>query len=102
VGDLRKVSLTEAEPGMVLAQPVVNEKGMNLAGPGAEVNERLLMRFENMGIAYLWVETDDSVDKQQATKLKETIEKRFAVAGPSEIWSDLKAILQQRVDQRVK
>ncbi|MDP8222979.1 MAG: hypothetical protein P9L99_06440 [Candidatus Lernaella stagnicola] len=99
---MRKIPLTQAGAGMVLAQPVVNETGVTLAAVGSELTERLLRRFEKMEIEVVWIESDDPVDKALAEQMKKKIEARFARAGKSTLWQDLKELLLERVDQRVK
>jgi hypothetical protein len=94
--------LKEATVGMVLAQPVTNEKGLTLAAPGTEITDRLLIRFENMNVEAIFVATDDKVDSGKAEAMKKDIEARFSEAGDSDVWKDLKEILLMRVTQRVK
>lgn len=85
---------------MVLAQPVKNEKGIILAGAGTEITERLLMRFENMGVTVLTVEGDDRLDPAQVAKLREKIEIRFTLAGKRGLWIDVKNLLLDRLAEK--
>jgi hypothetical protein len=87
---------------MVLAQAVENAKGLTLAAPGTVLTDRLMMRFENMNVAVVWVQEEEKMDGMRAEKMKADLEQRFALAGDSEVWADLKAILLERIERRVK
>jgi len=99
---LQKIKLTEVKPGMILAQPIENNKGLTLAAPGTEVTDRLMMRFENMGIEFIWVEVKEQFDAAKAQHLREAVMKRFEVAGDAEVWKDLQDILLERIEQKAK
>lgn len=98
---MRKIKLSDAEAGMVLAQPIMNANGVTLAGAGTTLSERLIQRFETADVDEMWIESDQSVDSGQAALLKQKLEKRFARAGESKEWTNLHEILLDRIDQRV-
>jgi len=97
---VRKLALAKVEPGMVLAQPVKNDKGIVLAGTGTEITERLIMRFENMGVSVLTVEGDDHLDPAKAAQLRQKIEIRFSLAGKHGLWLDVKNLLLDRLAEK--
>lgn len=48
---MQRLPLKLLEPGMVVAKPVVNEKGAVLVSENSELNDKIILRLENMGIA---------------------------------------------------
>ncbi len=47
---MQRVPLKLVKPGMVLAKPVLNEKGMPLCAEGAELNDTIIERLMRMRI----------------------------------------------------
>lgn len=47
---MQRLPLKLLEPGMVVAKPVVNEKGAVLVSENSELTDKLILRLENMGI----------------------------------------------------
>jgi len=50
---MQKVPITLVKPGMVLAKPVKNEKGMPLCAEGTELNANLIERLKKMNVNML-------------------------------------------------
>jgi hypothetical protein len=98
---LRQVKVVDAVAGMVLAQGVENGEGVLIAGPGAKLNEKALRRFEQMLIDSIFVEEDPALQQAEAEKRTNQIEKRFALAGDSPIWQELKAFLIERIEHQI-
>ncbi|MEA2101342.1 MAG: hypothetical protein U9P80_02060 [Thermodesulfobacteriota bacterium] len=48
---MQKVSLDKLKPGMVLAKPVINEKGMALCAEGTELSATLIQRLARMNVS---------------------------------------------------
>lgn len=55
---MRRMSTTSCKPGHVLAQPVVNERGIVVVAAGASLNETLLDRLQEMGVWHVFVDDD--------------------------------------------
>lgn len=53
---MQKITLDQAAPGMVLAKPVVNERGQTLVAERTELTETLLERLRRFGIFSVTVE----------------------------------------------
>lgn len=55
----RVVEIDSVEPGMVLAEPVVNRRGQMLLGPGASLSERTISNLKGAGVRSLIVQGED-------------------------------------------
>jgi hypothetical protein len=53
---MQKIPLSLAEPGMILAKPVLREGGLVLVAEGTELSEALLGRLKSMEIEAVTVE----------------------------------------------
>lgn len=56
---MRSVVLTEAEEGDVVAEPVVNDRGMVILPKGANLTSKVIDRLRNMNVTELVVEGED-------------------------------------------
>ena len=52
---MQKIPLKMAAPGMTLAKPVENDRGMTLCGEGTEITEELIARLVRMEVPYVSV-----------------------------------------------
>jgi len=87
---------------MMLAKAVENDKGMVLCGPGTELTDRLLMRFENMQVSTLYIKDEQTVDPSKVTALRDAIEQRFSLVGDCSVCTELKQVLLERLEKSVK
>lgn len=53
---MQKIPIDLATPGMKLAKPVANDRGIVLCGPGSELTEEMITRLSDMGIKRITVE----------------------------------------------
>ena len=53
---MQKIPLKLAVPGMKLAKPVMNDRGMILCGPGTELTEQTIARLSEMDVKRIAVE----------------------------------------------
>lgn len=56
IGDEQRILITQAEPGMILAKPVLSTDGATLCGPGIAVSEDLLHKLTLRGIKRITVQ----------------------------------------------
>ena len=56
---MRRLYLSEAAPGDVIAEPVVNERGMVILPKGAELTAPVIGRLQKMNVTDIVVEGDD-------------------------------------------
>ena len=78
---MQKVPIALASPGMVLAKPIMNDKGMPLCAEGTELTEMLIDRLRAMNIPALTVKGHPLGGASQAKTVDERvgeIEERFA------------------------
>lgn len=68
---MRRLPVREAQPGQVLAKPVVNERGVVAVQPGVELTEYLVERLSRMGIWYVYVDAPgyEGVEPDEALPL---------------------------------
>ena len=57
-----RITLSQAEIGQTVADPVKNASGATLCPAGTVLNQRLLERLRNAGIAFVVVEREDDGD----------------------------------------
>lgn len=72
---MKKIPISLATPGMKLARPVTNERGIVLCAPGTELTEEMIARLSGMGA------------------------KRIAVEGPPGDTGDVEKSLDQQIDE---
>lgn len=53
---MQKIPIDLATPGMKVAKPVANDRGIVLCGPGSELTEEMITRLSDMGIKRITVE----------------------------------------------
>jgi hypothetical protein len=56
---VRRLYLSEANPGDVIAEPVVNERGMVILPKGAELTAPVIGRLQKMNVTEIAIEGDD-------------------------------------------
>lgn len=61
---MRLVSTATVEPGTILAKTIYNDKGQVLLSDGVALNERMLKRLLEMGIAYVYIKDAKTEDIQ--------------------------------------
>ena len=69
---MKKIPINLATPGMILAKPVTNDRGIVLCAPGTELTQEIITRLSNMGAKRIRVEgapedtgnADKSLDQQ--------------------------------------
>jgi len=77
---MQKIPIFLAKAGMKLAAEVKDDQGRTLCGPGVELDQSLIERFEKMGVKFLVVEgrpVKFPWDRSLQEDL-ELLEKRFA------------------------
>lgn len=53
---MKRIPVTAAEIGMVLARPLLNQAGLTVVTAGTELDEQLVRRLERMGLSAIYVE----------------------------------------------
>jgi hypothetical protein len=98
---MKRISLEDASPGMILAQKIVREDGVLLAQKGAELTDPMLRMLQRLNFEYVIVEeefTETSEERaERLSKEEAEIEARFARVKDDPILKHLKTALLKRV-----
>lgn len=80
---MKRVPLDGAEPGMVLAKPVINQTGVTVLPAGTELDQDLLKRLDRMNLTAVYVEgTASATGARSPAELEQEMAQRFRkVAG---------------------
>jgi hypothetical protein len=81
---MKRVSIDEAAPGMSLAKPATNPAGQTLVGAGTELDEPLIARLRQMGVAMVHVQEPSDEGGAQAERLAQLeleLDRRFRRAA---------------------
>ena len=76
-----KITIDKAQPGMIVTDKVVNDKGMVLLPTGATLNEALIARLKKWGVQNVTCKDDnaplESVQAESSQKMNLELEKRI-------------------------
>ncbi len=101
---MQRLPIKYVKPGMVLAREAVTEEGTILCGPGTELDEAIISRFEKAGLESITVQ-GHPVRLPGEKGLKERIrdlEARFSkVKGDPVLMALMKLIAQHWVEQEM-
>jgi len=90
---MQKVPIDLVEPGMILAKPVANEKGMPLCAEGTELSANLIERLKRMNVTALTLKGHPvdlgTKDKTSEEKI-EDMKARFSNVSGDPIMDNLK------------
>ena len=92
--------LTQVNPGMILAKPVVDDQGRTLCGAGTVLTDKMVARIERMGISVVHVQSDEKLSEEEFQKERQKIERRFSKISPSSFLHPLKNIFFQSLDAK--
>jgi hypothetical protein len=100
---MQKIPLTLASPGMKLAKPVTNKRGMPLCGAGTELTEALLARLSDVGIQQIVVEghpVDMGEDEATLDQQIDELHARFTQVQSNPLMMKIRDILLERLQQK--
>jgi len=100
---IKKISLEQAQPGMILAQQVVREDGVLLCQKGTELTDGLLKMLERLNFETVQIETGatESPEEREARLAREeaALKARFVKVESDPILAELKRILLERLKE---
>jgi hypothetical protein len=99
---MRRIELSQAAPGMVLARNVENDKGMVLCTTGTPLSDALLGRLENVGVSHVSVE-GHPVSVEGETSLAqemEALERRFEKVDTDPLMLKIRELLRKQLKLR--
>lgn len=71
---MQRIALTQAKPGMVLAQAVCRQDGPILAGAGLPLSDGVIDRIRQAGVGSVWVEGNPLGGEGGVDNLRKTAE----------------------------
>lgn len=83
---------------MVLAKPVLDDKGRTLCSANTVLTSKILTRFDKMGISSIYIFTKESISDEEFNRLKEIINNRFSKISKGTLLSNLKDVLLERLE----
>lgn len=93
------IPLKEAQAEMILAQAVTDDQDRTLCAEGTKITERLIKRFEEIGVAVIYIESEEEMSREEYLALKKIVEKRFiAVSSPDSLLGRLKEAVLERLE----
>lgn len=90
--------LTAVRQGMILGKAVKDEQGRVLCGVGTKITERLIQRFDTMGILTLFIETDEHLSAAEVQQLKAQVKKRFSNIAPDSPTKMIETYLIKKIE----
>ena len=100
---MQRIPLKLASPGMKLAKPVTNRRGMPLCGAGTELTEAILARLSDVGVEQITVEghpVDTGQNEKAVTQQIDELHARFKQVASDALLMKIKNILLERLQQR--
>ena len=95
------IPITDAEPGMVLAKAITNDKDMTLCAEGTPLTEDLIDRFAQMEIDNICIESNKEMSQEEYLALKEKIENRFVTSyNPNSLLGKIKIALLEHLESQ--
>ena len=98
---IKRIPITDALEGMVLARGIASDTGMTLCADGTPLTEDLIQRFEQMEITDIYIKDEEPLSQEDYSALKQKIEHRFALSeNPSSLLGKLKTVLLKRLESQ--
>ena len=100
---MQKIPIDLATPGMKLAKPVANDRGIVLCGPGTELTEEMIARLSNMGAKQITVEGHpmDTGDAEKSLgQQTDELHARFRKVEGDPLMRKIKNIFLERLRER--
>ncbi len=100
---MEKVRLSLAAPGMKLAKPVTNKRGMVLYGAGAVLTKEIIARLSDMGVEQITAEgypLDTGDTGKNLNQHIDELHSRFRYVEGDPLMSKIKGFLLERLRER--
>lgn len=102
---MQRITLSQAKPGMVLAEPASSEQGTTVCGPGTELTETLITRLGRFGVSRITVEGHPVPKKgedKSLTQLTKELDVRFSRVQDNPLMMELKAVFREQLHDRMQ
>ena len=99
---MRRLYLSEAAPGDVIAEPVVNDRGMVILPRGAELTAPVIGRLQKMNVTDIVVEGEDPSAPPPKTleELLQDLDDRFQGLDQDLVMMEIKTIAREHLVAR--
>lgn len=97
---MKKVAITEVEPGQPVLRPVTTANGTVMLQAGAVLTPEIAARLSNLGVDSVWI-AGESPDAKPVEKVLEELERRFVGLEDDPLMMELKAVVAGRIRQGV-
>jgi hypothetical protein len=95
---MKKISITDAEAGQVVARPVATSSGLVMVQPGAELTPEIIARLTDLGVDTIWVE-GVSEDAKPVEVLLAELDRRFTGHENDPLMMALKVVVADCISQ---
>jgi hypothetical protein len=102
---MQKIPLKLATPGMKLAKPVMNERGMTLCGAGTELNEDTIERLARMEVKRITVEghpVDTGQEEKSLDQQLDALDARFRKVENDPLMKKIKGMISGVLEERAE
>ncbi len=94
---MKRTTLEDATPGMVLAKPVTNATGMTILPIGTVLDKDLIARLDRMNIGAVYIEGAASGTEQTLDEQEHALEARFAKVGDDPVQQTIREAIRRHV-----
>jgi hypothetical protein len=95
---MKKLSLTGAEAGQIVARPVATSSGMVMVQPGAELTAEIISRLMDLGVDTVWVD-GTAENAKPVDQLLAELDRRFTGHEDDPLMMALKAVVAGCISQ---
>jgi len=102
---MQKIPLKRATPGMKLAKPVVNDRGMTLVGAGTQLTEDTIDRLVGMEVHRITVEghpIDTGQEEKSLDQMLGELDKRFRKVKDDPLMKKIKNMISEVLKEQAK
>ena len=102
---MQKIPLKRAKPGMKLAKPVVNDRGMTLCGAGTALSEDIIDRLVRMEVKRITVEghpIDTGKQEKSLEQMLKELDGRFKKVGADPLMKKIKNMISAVLEEQAK
>jgi len=102
---MQKIPLKRATPGMRLAKPVVNNRGMTLCGAGTKLTEDTIDRLVRMDVKQITVEghpIDTGKEEKSPDQMLHELEGRFKGVKEDPLMKKIKNMISVVLKERAR
>ncbi len=97
-----RILITQAQPGMVLAQPVTDSKGVALCNTGTRLDEELIHRLLMRAILHVWVlgQSQQGINNKDEQRLQQLDERFSRIQGHEPLMNAIRDLVRDKLSRR--